>query len=71
MDDFDDLARQMRAELQAACDAVHRQCAGQPVERAKEGLQREFQRRGASITDPELTEWAEIISTGAQVKFTP
>lgn len=67
----DELARQMRAEMQAACDAVHRQCAGHPVEHVKEGLQREFKRRDAALSDPELTQFAEIISSGAQVKFTP
>lgn len=65
----DDLNRQILAQLQAACDAVHRLYAGHPVERVKDGLRREFKRRGATITDPQLTEFAEAISAGTRLKI--
>lgn len=60
----DDLNRQILAELQSACDAVHHRYAGQPVDRVKDGLQREFKRRRATITDPQLTQLAKAISEG-------
>ncbi|KUI00922.1 hypothetical protein AU189_11445 [Mycolicibacterium acapulense] len=65
----DDLNRQILAQLQAACDAVHRRYAGHPVGRVKDGLQREFRRRGATITDPQLTQFAEAISAGTRLEI--
>lgn len=65
----DDLNRQIRTKLQAACDAVFRLYAGDPVDRVKDGLQREFKRRGATIADPHLTQFAEAISEGTRVEI--
>lgn len=65
----DDINRQVLAQLQEACDAVHRRYAGHAVDRVKDGLQREFKRRGATITDPHLTQLAEAISEGRPVKI--
>ncbi|WP_156747739.1 hypothetical protein [Mycobacterium sp. E3198] len=62
----DDLNGQILGQLQAACDALHRLYAGHPVERVKDGLRRDFKRRGRPITDPQLTQFAEAISAGAQ-----
>lgn len=63
----DDLNRQILAELQAACDAVFDRHAGQPVDQVKDGLQREFERRGANFNDPELTQFAQAISEGKRL----
>ena len=65
----DDLNRQILAQLQEACDAVYRRYAGHPVDRVKDGLQREFKRRGATITDPQLTQFAEAISEGTRLRI--
>ena len=65
----DDLARQILASMQAGCDATFERYAGHPVDRVKDGLRREFKRRGATITDPDLTQWAEKISEGKRLNI--
>lgn len=65
----DDLHRQALKVMQEAYDAVHRSYAGHPVDRVKDALRREFKRRGIAITDPELTQFAEVISEGKRLSF--
>jgi hypothetical protein len=65
----DDLTRQILASMQDACDATFKRYAGHPVDRVKDALRREFKRRGATITDPDLTQWAEKISEGTRLNI--
>lgn len=64
----EELGRQVRRQFQEAFDVVFRRYSGHPVERVKEVLRREFKRRGATITDPELTQYAEAISQGTRIR---
>jgi hypothetical protein len=64
----DDLGRQVRREFQEVFDVVFRDYRGQPVPAVKDALTREFKRRGATLTDPELTTYATAISEGAQIR---
>jgi|GEM_PF-948359 len=51
-------------------DSLSRQYRGRPTEEIKPALQREWRRvNGGSITDPELTEYAQAISDGTKVTF--
>jgi hypothetical protein len=64
----DELGRQIRREFQEAFDVVFREYSGQPVDTVKNALTREFERRGATLTDPELTTYATAISEGTQIR---
>jgi hypothetical protein len=50
-------------------DAMRRQYTGRPIAEIKPALQRVFAKDGGSITDPELTEWAQAISDGTRIEF--
>lgn len=50
-----------------AADRVLASHGGQPVEIVKPILQREMKRAGFTITDPELTRYAQQISGGGRV----
>lgn len=65
----------LRREIQAGVDRVAReqtrdldqlrqQYAGRPVAEIKPALQRLFARYDGKITDPKLSEWAQLISDG-------
>ena len=42
---------------------------GRPVQEIKPILKREWERNGGTITDPELAEIAQMISTGTRIEF--
>jgi hypothetical protein len=44
---------------------------GRPVDSIKPALKRLFERRGGKITEPELTQYAEMISDGTKIEFKP
>lgn len=64
-DAFDQRAR----EMQQTVDRLGRELEGQPLDLAKSRLQREWQRMGGSITDPELTRYAEVLIAGNRIEF--
>jgi hypothetical protein len=64
-DAFDQRAR----EMQQTMDRLGRELKGQPLGTAKTRLQREWQRMGGSITDPELTQYAEALVAGTRLEF--
>jgi hypothetical protein len=64
----DELGQHIRREFQEAFDMVFRDCGGQPVPAVKDALTREFKRRGATLTDPELSTYATAISEGTQIR---
>jgi hypothetical protein len=77
---FDQAA--LRREIQAGLDRVAReqtrdldrlrqQYTGHPVAEIKPALQRLFARYDGKITDPELSEWARLISDGTRIEMKP
>ena len=64
-DAFDQRAR----EMQQTMDRLGRELKGQPLATAKSRLQREWQRTGGSITEPELTQYAEALVAGTRIEF--
>lgn len=63
---IDDMARDMTREM----DQLSAQYAGRPADEIKPALQQLFARDGGSITEPELSEYAEMISSGTRIEFT-
>ena len=74
----DDWEREVRRAAQGQIDKLAREGtrvtdrlvashAGQPVEVIRPILQREMKRAGFTITDPDLTQYAEQISGGGRV----
>lgn len=62
-----DLARQQTVEL----DQLRQRYVGHPIEEIKPALQRLFAKDGGNITDPELSEWAQLISDGTRIELKP
>jgi hypothetical protein len=59
-----DVSRDMSREF----DRLHAQYAGRPIAEIKPALKRAWEKGGDSITDPELTEYAQI-SDGTKITF--
>lgn len=57
------------ADYQRMLDSLGRRYKGRPVSSIKPVLQREWKRVGGSISDPELTEYATLISNGTKIKM--
>lgn len=55
--------------IQREMDRFTARYAGLPVEQVKPALKQMWERDGGSLTDPELTEYAEVISEGGQINF--
>lgn len=64
---LNDLATKQAREL----DQLREQYTGHPVEEIKPALQRLFAADGGNITDPELSEWAQLISDGTRIEMNP
>lgn len=62
-----DLARSMTREM----DELRERYTGRPVAEIKPAITRLFQADGGSISDPELSEYAQMISDGARIEFRP
>lgn len=60
-----DVSRDMSREF----DRLHAQYAGRPIAEIKPALKRAWEKGGGSITDPELTEYAQMISDGTKITF--
>lgn len=64
----DDAMRKTTDEIQRVLVRLQQQERGKPVETVKATLAREWRRTtGATITDPELSEWAMLLSQGGRV----
>lgn len=63
-------ARSMASDLTRALNALTAQYEGRPVDEVKTAVQSTWKRHsgGGSITDPELTEFAEKIASGGRVE---
>jgi len=80
--DFDPKAfeRAIRKDVEAHVQGVSREMtrefdqlsaryAGRPVAEIKPALKRVWEKDGGSISDPELTEYAQMISEGTRIEF--
>ena len=74
--------RQMQSAVQSGVDKVAReqtrdldrlrqQYVGRPIDEIKPALQRLFARYDGKITDPELSDWAQLISDGTRIELQP
>lgn len=52
-------------------DALRQQCTGQPLDVIRPALQQLFAGYGGSITEPELSEWAQLIHDGTRIEMVP
>lgn len=59
------LAAQQTRDLERLCQ----QYIGRPVAEIKPALQRLFRRYDGNVTDPELSEWAQMISDGTRIRM--
>lgn len=70
---FDKLAKDMVKDeakrLQKMMDDLVRRYQGHPVAEVKSALARQWKKDGGKITEPELTEWATLISEGTHIKI--
>lgn len=64
---IDQMAREQNRELERMSATY----TGRPIEEIKPALQRPFARYDGKITDPELTEWAQLISDGTKITLKP
>ena len=64
---IDQMAREQNRELERMSATY----TGRPIEEIKPALQRLFSRYDGKITDPELTEWAQLISDGTKITLKP
>ena len=59
------------AEYQAMFDSLSRRYKGRPVSEIRPVLAREWAQVGGSISDPELTDYATLISEGTHIQMKP
>lgn len=59
------------AEQTEDLDRLHQQYAGQPIEVIRPALQQLFASYDGNITEPELSEWAQMISDGVRIEMKP
>ncbi|MEL5990645.1 hypothetical protein ACOKGD_04785 [Microbacterium phosphatis] len=64
---IEQMAREQNRELERMSATY----TGRPIEEIKPALQRLFARYDGKITDPELTEWAQLISDGTKITLKP
>lgn len=62
---LDDIARKMTRDL----DGLRRRRTGHPVEEIKPELKRIWEKDGGKLTDPELTQYAQLIHDGQTINF--
>lgn len=61
--------REHARSMQQMFDRLGPELKGQSIDVVKTRLQREWQRSGDRLTDPELTDFATALSEGAEVKL--
>lgn len=66
-DHVKDVSRDMTRDF----DRLHAEFSGRPVDEIKPALKKVWERDGGSISDPELTEYAQLISDGTRIAFEP
>ena len=64
-----EIKKNLDKELQAFFDKFARSHKGQPVDKVKRSLAQAWKREfGGRLTDPELTNYAKVISEGGKVQ---
>lgn len=63
-----DVMTQQGDLLQRKLDDLARQYQGRPISVVKAAVQRAFEEDGGQITDPELTQYAEVIAAGRKIE---
>ena len=61
--------RDVADDYQKMFDRLGRQYKGRPVNEVKAALRREWSRLGGTISDAELTDYAQLISEGTRIKM--
>ena len=61
--------KDIASDYQKMFDSLLRRYKGRPVSEIKPVLRREWSRVGGSISDPELTEYANHISEGTRIQL--
>ena len=61
--------KDIASEYQRMFDSLGRRYSGRPVAEIKPVLMREWSRIGGTISDPELTDYATLISEGTHIKM--
>ena len=61
--------KDIASDYQKMFDSLLRRYKGRPVSEIKPVLRREWSRVGGSISDPELTEYANRISEGIRIQM--
>ncbi|SDZ45332.1 hypothetical protein SAMN05216554_3998 [Herbiconiux ginsengi] len=64
---INELAARQTGEL----DELRQHFTGHPIEEIKPALQELFAKDGGSITEPELSDWAQLISDGTRIQMSP
>jgi len=59
------LSREMTRDF----DRLHARYAGRPVDEIKPALKRVWEKGGGTISEPELTGYAQMISEGTKIEF--
>lgn len=63
----DDAVREIAAQQTRDLDDLRHHYAGRPLHEIRPALQQLFARYDGTITDPELTEWAQLIHDGVRI----
>lgn len=61
--------KDIASDYQKMFDSLSRRYKGRPVSEIKPVLKREWSRVGGSISDPELTDYATLISEGTRIQM--
>ena len=59
--------KQSARDMQRTLDRLSRELEGQPLETAKSRVRREWSRLGGTISDPELTRYAQALIEGTRI----
>lgn len=63
--------QKVAAEQTQDLERLRQQYTGQPLDRIRPALQQLFAKYDGSITEPELSEWAQLVHDGTRIEMTP
>lgn len=63
-----DAVREIASDFQEMLDRVSSEYSGQPVDTIKSILQQAWEELGGTIGDPDLTDYATVISEGGRIQ---
>jgi hypothetical protein len=63
--------KDLAADYTRRLESLRDQMAGRPVEEIKPHLRAIFRDGGGDLTEPELTEWAQLVSDNTRIMFKP